>query len=46
MAVMTKTSDPRSGEATMKLTNISRTEPDASLFQPPAGYEIVDPVEK
>jgi hypothetical protein len=43
MTVMTKNSDPRSGETTMKLTNISRSEPDASLFQPPAGAEIVDP---
>lgn len=43
MAVLRKTSDPRSGETTMKLTNISHAEPDASLFQPPAGYEIVDP---
>jgi hypothetical protein len=43
MEVMTKRSDPRSGESTMRLTNISRSEPDASLFQPPAGAEIVDP---
>jgi hypothetical protein len=43
MEVLTKTSDLRTGDATMKLTNISRSEPDASLFQPPAGAEIVDP---
>jgi hypothetical protein len=43
MDVMTKRSDLRSGDSTMKLTNISRAEPDASLFQPPAGAEIVDP---
>jgi hypothetical protein len=43
MAVLTRTSDPRRGESTTKLTNISRAEPDPSLFQPPAGYEIVDP---
>jgi hypothetical protein len=43
MTVLNKTSDPRSGESTTKLTNISRTEPDPSLFQPPAGSEIVDP---
>jgi len=43
MEVMSKRSDLRSGETTMKLTNISRSEPDASLFQPPAGAEIVDP---
>jgi hypothetical protein len=43
MAVLTKTSDPRQGERTGKLTNVSRAEPDPSLFQPPAGYEVVDP---
>jgi hypothetical protein len=43
MQVLTKVSDPRSGVTTMRLFNISRAEPDASLFQPPAGYEIVDP---
>jgi hypothetical protein len=42
MPVLTKTSDPRSGESTMKLTNISRAEPDPSLFQPPAGYRVLD----
>jgi len=42
MAVLTRTSDPRSGESTMKLMNISRAEPDPSLFQPPAGYQVVD----
>ena len=42
MAVSTRTSDPRSGESTMKLMNISRAEPDPSLFQPPAGYQVVD----
>jgi hypothetical protein len=43
MQVLTKVSDPRSGVTTMRLFNISRAEPDASLFQPPAGYEVVDP---
>lgn len=42
-AVLQKTSDPRSGETTMKMTNISRAEPSISLFEPPADYEIVDP---
>jgi hypothetical protein len=41
--VLTKRTDLRSGDTTTKLTNISRSEPDASLFQPPAGSEIVDP---
>ncbi|HZL57255.1 MAG TPA: hypothetical protein VFC21_09250, partial [Bryobacteraceae bacterium] len=43
MAVLIRTSDPRSGETTEKLTNISRDEPALSLFQPPADYQIVDP---
>jgi hypothetical protein len=43
MPVLTKRSDPRSGETSTKLTNISLSEPDPSLFQPPPGYEIVDP---
>ena len=40
--VLNKSSDPRSGERTEKLTNISRSEPDQSLFQPPPDYTIVD----
>jgi hypothetical protein len=35
-------SDPRTGTSTRKLSNLSRTEPDASLFKPPADYAIVD----
>ncbi|HEY3826166.1 MAG TPA: hypothetical protein VGL82_16485 [Bryobacteraceae bacterium] len=34
-------SDPRSGDMTQKLANISREEPDASLFRPPDDYRIV-----
>ena len=41
--VLQKNSDPRSGESTTRLTNISRAEPDASLFQVPADYEIMEP---
>ena len=40
--VMTRHSDPRSGEQITRLTNISRAEPDPSLFQVPAGYQITD----
>jgi hypothetical protein len=40
--ILTKTSDPRSGERTQKLINISRSEPDASLFQPPPDYTVVE----
>jgi hypothetical protein len=38
--VMVKTSDPRHGTTVTQLTNISRTEPDAALFQAPAGYTV------
>ena len=38
--VMTKHSDPRSGETVYRLTDISRTEPAQSLFQVPADYEV------
>lgn len=40
--ILSKNSDPRSGDHTQKLINISRDEPDASLFQPPAGYEVAE----
>ena len=40
--VMTRHSDPRSGETVYRLTNIDRTEPDHSLFQVPADYDIKD----
>ena len=42
MAISTKISDPRSGESTTKLTNISRAEPDPALFQVPAGYSVAE----
>jgi hypothetical protein len=35
-------SDPRRGEMIEQLTNIDRNNPDPSLFQIPADYEIVD----
>ncbi len=40
MNVMTKHSDPRTGDESFRLTNIVRAEPAAYLFQPPAGYQI------
>jgi len=36
--VMTRHTDPRFGENSYKLTNISRTEPARELFEIPAGY--------
>ena len=36
------TNDPRTGEHTMVLENIDRTEPPASLFEVPEGYTVVE----
>jgi hypothetical protein len=41
--VMTKHSDPRSGETTFRLTNINRSNPDRSLFEVPADYTVKEP---
>ena len=38
--VMVKTTDPRFGTRVTQLTQVNRGEPDASLFQVPAGYTI------
>ena len=38
--VMSKTSDPRTGDTVYKLTNIDRAEPAASLFTVPADYTV------
>jgi hypothetical protein len=40
--VMTKHHDPRSGDTIYRLTNVTRREPDRSLFQVPPDYTIVD----
>jgi len=42
MVVMSKHSDPRMGESTFRLTNIQRAEPDATMFQVPSGYKVVE----
>jgi hypothetical protein len=42
MDIRTKRSDPRNGETTENVT-IDRTEPDPSLFRPPADYAITEP---
>ncbi len=38
--VMTRRSDPRSGETTYRLTNINRAEPAHALFEVPPGYTL------
>lgn len=40
LVIMTRHSDPRSGENIYKLTNISRDEPAKTLFEVPAGYTV------
>jgi hypothetical protein len=40
--VMTNQSDPRQGETIFKLIDIRRGEPDPSLFQVPAGYQVTE----
>ncbi len=42
MIVMSKRSDPRTGEQTFQLTNIVQAEPDASLFTIPSDFKTVD----
>ena len=40
--VYSKRTDPRSGEQTLRLTNIVRAEPDPSLFTVPSDFKLVD----
>lgn len=40
--VMSRQSDPRFGETTDRLTNISRAEPAAELFEVPPDYRVVE----
>jgi hypothetical protein len=40
--VYSKRTDPRMGEQTFQLTNISRSEPDPSLFTVPSGFTVTD----
>jgi hypothetical protein len=40
--IYSKRSDPRMGEQTFQLTNIDRSEPDASLFTVPSDFKVVD----
>jgi hypothetical protein len=40
--MLTRSTDPRSGEEVFKLVNVNRSEPAAYLFQVPAGYQVLD----
>jgi TonB family protein len=40
--ILSKRGDPRFGESTYSVTNITRSEPYAELFQPPSDYKLID----
>ena len=40
VTLQSKRTDPRAGEMDFAMENISRSEPDPSLFQPPASYTV------
>jgi hypothetical protein len=40
--VMSRRSDPRSGETVFRLSNLSRSEPPRSLFEVPADYKVME----
>ena len=40
--LMSKHSDPRTGDVTYTLTNVSRAEPDPALFTIPPDYKLRD----
>jgi hypothetical protein len=42
MSILNRNVDPRSGENTIKLINISLSEPPSTLFAPPPDYTVVD----
>ena len=46
VVVMTRNSDPRSGETVYRLTNLVRNEPSADLFKLPSDYTVVEPSQK
>lgn len=40
--VLSKRSDPRTGDTVTRMSNVSRTEPPSTLFQVPADYKVAD----
>jgi len=42
ITVMSKNSDPRHGDRINRVENLTLSEPDPSLFQPPPDYQVVD----
>ena len=45
VVVLSKRSDPRSGEMVYRLTQLDRAEPAAALFQVPSDYTVKDMME-
>lgn len=45
LTMLMKTSDPRMGESTSRVTSLDTSEPSPLLFQPPPDYKIVDETE-
>jgi hypothetical protein len=43
LLILTRHHDPRVGETTYRVTNISRDEPDRALFQPPPDFAVKGP---
>jgi hypothetical protein len=39
---MSKQSDPRFGETTYRLTNLTRAEPSPQLFEIPSDFKVID----
>jgi hypothetical protein len=42
MVILSKRSDPRSGETVTRLTNVSRAEPSSALFQVPPDFKVTE----
>ena len=40
--ILHKRSDPRSGESVTRYTNVSRTEPARTMFEPPADFKLTE----
>jgi hypothetical protein len=40
--ILSKRRDPRFGESTYSVTNVTRSEPYAELFLPPSDYKLID----
>ncbi len=46
VTILAKHTDPMVGDRVERLTNVRRGEPDPALFQVPAGYQVLEKVEK